>query len=69
MEPNQRQPILVVYNDGSYERAEMPNAALRNIARQLEAEADNQVLPGTPPPKPVQPEPVVAEDAGLIGGG
>ena len=56
---NEKQPILVVYNDGSYEMARIPNGAFRNILRQLGAEADNQMMLGT---MPQATPPEMAED-------
>ena len=55
-----RTPILILYRDGSMERADMTSGDLRNIGRQLIAMADNMMLPGTMPV--VAPEMVVESE-------
>ena len=40
---------ILVYNDGSMDKAEMPTGALRNIGQQIIAMADNAVMPGNMP--------------------
>ena len=42
-------PILIVYNDGSMDKADMPTGTLRNIGQQIIAMADNAVMPGNMP--------------------
>ena len=44
-----KQPILIVYNDGSMDKAEMQTGKLRNIGQQIMAMADRAVMPGNMP--------------------
>ena len=46
-----KQPILIIYDDGSIDRADMPAGAIRNIGQQIIAMADNAVMPGNMPPR------------------
>ena len=45
----EKQPVLIIYNDGSMEKAEMPAGALRNIGQQIIAMVDNAVMAGNIP--------------------
>ena len=55
---NERQPILIIYNDGSMDKADLPGGTLRNIGQQLIAMADNAVIQGNIPPQSAPPETV-----------
>ena len=50
-----RQAILVIYDNGDMERADLPGGTLRSIGQQLIAIADNAMIPGNPQPEP-EPE-------------
>ena len=45
-----KQPVLIIYDDGSIDKADMPTGAIRNIGQQIIAMADNAVMPGNMPP-------------------
>ena len=44
-----KKPILIIYDDGSIDRADMPAGAIRNIGQQIIAMADNAMMPGNMP--------------------
>ena len=45
-----RTPILIIYDNGSMDKADLPGGTLRNIGQQLIAMADNAVIAGNIPP-------------------
>ena len=58
---NEKQPIMIIYDDGSMDKADMPAGALRNIGQQIIALADNAVMPGNMPP-PIPEEVLDGDD-------
>ncbi|MBW1801896.1 MAG: hypothetical protein JRJ85_14320 [Deltaproteobacteria bacterium] len=45
-----KQPILIVYDNGSMDKADMSTGTLRSLGQQIIAMADNAMMPGNMPP-------------------